>query len=131
MRMATTFLKQVVLSWLQKSRQTLLDSSGWIAKGHAALRGHMDIARSLARLEAESPVADLDVRSTSPRPDNLSIEERRSNGAQRVAEPLKSFGHRYLGNESLVLVSLGSMDMRKNIQLVELEQISLTAAHLT
>ena len=108
-----------------------LDSSGWTAQEHAALRGHIEIARFLAGVEAISLVAGLDVRSPSPRLDNLSIEERRSNGAQRAAEPLKSFGHRYLKNESLVLVSLGSMDMRRDIQPVELEQIPLTAAHLT
>jgi glycerophosphodiester phosphodiesterase len=108
-----------------------LDASGWTAKEHAALRGHMDIARFLARLETDSIVPELESRSVSPRPDKLSIEERRSNGAQRVAEPLKSFGHRYLKNEALILVSLGSMDMRKNIQPVELEQIPLTTAHLT
>lgn len=106
------------------------DSSGWMAKEHAALRGHMEIARLLA-----TPLGEEETK----RPENVqpalsSIDERRSNGANgtpRPAEPVKSFGHRYLTDESLVLVSLGSMDMRKNIEPVNLDRVPLAEAHTT
>ena len=116
-----------------------LDSSGWTAREHAALRGHMSIARLLAKHskdEEASPKA-----SPALGPTNLaggqSIDERRSNGTsttgslRQAAEPVKTFGHRYLTNESLVLVSLGSMDMRKVTEAVSLDQVPLTEAHNT
>ena len=112
------------------------DSSGWTAREHAALRGHMDIARLLEKYAkddlsaaklAESPVL-------TPR-DTSSIDERKSNGASntmsRPAEPVKTFGHRYLTNESLVHVSLGSMDLRKRTEAVTLDRVPLTEAHNT
>ncbi|RDA88495.1 hypothetical protein CP532_6677 [Ophiocordyceps camponoti-leonardi (nom. inval.)] len=115
------------------------DASGWTAKEHAALRGHMDIARLLAvhtnDEDAVSRVAAR-LRASTP-PENSSIDERRSAGATqnggppRPAEPVKSFGHRYLTNESLVLVSLGSMDIRKSTDAVNLERVPLTEAHNT
>ncbi|RGP67986.1 hypothetical protein FLONG3_8321 [Fusarium longipes] len=117
---------------------TRLDSSGWTAREHAALRGHMDIARLLENdtLEAESPpVKPVDTLQPSPS-DMSSIDERRSNGnginnTPRSQDAIKSFGHRYLTNESLVLVSLGSMDMRKNVEPVSLDRVPLTEAHNT
>lgn len=114
------------------------DSSGWTAKEHAALRGHIEIARLLADNSKEEedspnlrPVETLQLPLSS---ESSSIEERRSNGSNgtpRPAEPVKSFGHRYLTDDSLVLVSLGSMDMRKNIEPVSLDRVPLAEAHTT
>ncbi|PGH14096.1 hypothetical protein AJ79_03213 [Helicocarpus griseus UAMH5409] len=109
------------------------DSSGWTAKEHAALRGHMTIARRLA--EATPPNEALSD-SESPSPQALSISppiqsslaERKSNVR---AEPIKTFGHRYLTDESMVLVSLGTMDMRKATPAVNLDRIPMASAHLT
>ncbi|PNY25211.1 Glycerophosphodiester phosphodiesterase [Tolypocladium capitatum] len=114
------------------------DASGWTAKEHAALRGHMDIARLLASHTNEEEAASLAAAGLQPPnpAENSSIDERRSNGANanggpRPAEPVKSFGHRYLTDESLVLVSLGSMDIRKSMDAVTLDRIPLTEAHST
>ncbi|KAG4294953.1 hypothetical protein FPRO06_01538 [Fusarium proliferatum] len=116
-----------------------LDSSGWTAREHAALRGHMDIARLLETndVEIESPPT-RPVDALQPTPSDMSsIGERRSNGnginngSRAPDAAIKSFGHRYLTNESLVLVSLGSMDMRKNIEPVSLDRVPLTEAHNT
>ncbi|KAF4448305.1 hypothetical protein F53441_8280 [Fusarium austroafricanum] len=117
---------------------TRLDSSGWTAREHAALRGHMDIAQLLEsdEVEAESPpIRPVDTLQPTPS-DMSSIDERRSNGTgtsnvPRAPDAIKSFGHRYLTNESLVLVSLGSMDMRKNAEPVSLDRVPLTEAHNT
>lgn len=113
------------------------DLSGWTAKEHAALRGHLDIAKVLADITPPPASAPKEqeqqppVRSESP--PQSSIEERRSNVAKdaRVPEPVKTFGHRYLEKESMVLVSLGSMDMRKHIEPVKLDDIHITDAHAT
>jgi glycerophosphodiester phosphodiesterase len=111
------------------------DSSGWTAKEHAALRGHMDIVGRLAELTpytvsspANEPSTAAAV-SSSP-PNALSLEDRRSRAA-RTPEPVKTFGHRYLSKETLVLVSLGTMDMRKNVDPVKLDAIPLADAHAT
>jgi len=114
-----------------------VDSSGWTAREHAALRGHLEIARLLAK--HSKGVEETNGSSSSDEekePGVSSLGERRSNGDRnsnnvRPADPLKTFGHRYLTTESLVLVSLGSMDMRKNIQAVCLDRVPLAEAHKT
>ncbi|KAG6010871.1 hypothetical protein E4U21_002539 [Claviceps maximensis] len=113
------------------------DASGWTAKEHAALRGHMAIARFLAAHTNEADAASRVLRGLqqSNPPESSSIDGRRSNVANgivpRSPEPVKTFGHRYLTNESLVLVSLGSMDIRKTTEAVHLESVPLTEAHST
>ena len=115
-----------------------VDSSGWTAREHAALRGHCDIAERLAELcsdndqDTDSSTASI---SSSP-PSSSSINERSSNVLSagpgvRVSEPVKTFGHRYLTDKSMVLVSLGSMDARKNVKAVNLDRIPLANAHST
>ncbi|KAF3765457.1 GDPD-domain-containing protein [Cryphonectria parasitica EP155] len=119
-----------------------LDSSGWTAKEHAALRGHLSIARLLrentrvdevlSTTEGEDGQPATNA-GTSP-PEVSSLGDRRSNAVAsslRAAEPVKTFGHRYLKDESLVLVSLGSMDMRKDVDAVKLDRVPLTEAHTT
>ncbi|KAI0830907.1 glycerophosphodiester phosphodiesterase GDE1 [Hypoxylon sp. FL0890] len=113
-----------------------MDSFGWTAMEHAALRGHLQLAKLLAKYTDSSPSAN-GVEDTqtpfsappSPPTETSSLEDRRSDGSTRITEPIKSFGHRYLKDSSLVMVSLGSMDMRKNIEAVKLDRVPLTEAH--
>ena len=114
------------------------DLSGWTSKEHASLRGHMGIAKKLAELTAapETPGTDTSTAASSPPSSSLSLADRKSgtmnaNGTLRTMEPVKTFGHRYLTNESMVLVSLGSMDMRKTVEAVKLDRIPLADAHST
>ncbi|KAI1135748.1 glycerophosphodiester phosphodiesterase GDE1 [Hypoxylon sp. FL0543] len=113
-----------------------MDSFGWTATEHAALRGHLQLARLLAKYTDSSLSANGvdDTRTPSSAPpspptETSSLEDRRSDGSTRITEPIKSFGHRYLKENSLVMVSLGSMDMRKNIEAVKLDRVPLTEAH--
>ena len=119
------------------------DTSGWTAKEHAALRGHMDIAGALAKVTA-LPSSGLVLPSancpnaTTP---NKSLAERKSNvttngngngnGTLRSTEPVKTYGHRYLTKETMILVSLGTMDSRKMVEAVNLDRIPLADAHST
>ncbi|KAI1736396.1 Glycerophosphoryl diester phosphodiesterase family-domain-containing protein [Xylaria scruposa] len=114
------------------------DSFGWTAKEHAALRGHLDVTQLLApytTLPPASPktsaVGDSEASSgtSSPPPETSSLEDRKSNGSTRITDPVKSFGHRYLTDECLVMVSLGSMDMRKDVEPVKLDRVPLAEAH--
>lgn len=122
------------------------DSSGWTAKEHAALRGHLDIARRLAQetpepqyTEPEPPIpvpTNSSSPSSSPTPPS-SLAERRTNTPSsgnsgfRNPEPVKTFGHRYLTDEAMILVSLGTMDMRKPMDAVNLDRIPMENAHST
>ena len=119
---------------------TRMDSSGWTCKEHASLRGHMDIARRLA--EVTPPPMSRDPGSStnaSTAPPKSSLADRKFNGNTngtlpsnvRTTEPVKSFGHRYLTNESMVLVSLGTMNTRKLVSPVNLDRIPITNAHTT
>ena len=136
-----------------------LDTSGWTAKEHAALRGHISIARLLAArtvpqasdptsMNSEpTPSTSLPTSSASsttastasytPLSTNPSLTDRRSNGTANGTSPswvpqtVKTFGHRYLTKETMILVSLGTMDMRKSTEPVHLDRIPLANAHST
>lgn len=125
----------------QGSHVSNKDYSGWTPQEHAALRGHLEIARYLA---PSTPPPSLHASPEIAAQGNGafakgSLEDRRSNGvlkdatngSVRLSEAVKSFGHRYLTNEAMVLVSLGSMDNRKNLEAVLLENIALSDAHAT
>ncbi|QKX58506.1 uncharacterized protein TRUGW13939_05630 [Talaromyces rugulosus] len=119
------------------------DSSGWTAKEHAALRGHLNIARLLAEVtpppELSEAEVSIPVPSSSSSPPSSSLAERKSNNSNsgtgspglRAVESLKTFGHRYLTDESMILVSLGTMDTRKTKPAVNLDQIPIASAHST
>ncbi|EAW13029.1 glycerophosphocholine phosphodiesterase [Aspergillus clavatus NRRL 1] len=122
-----------------------LDSSGWSAKEHAALRGHLDIARRLAEVTPEPEVTEPEPATTvstlssnqSSPPSQSSLAERKSNISpsggprSRLPDPIKTFGHRYLTDQSMILVSLGTMDMRKHMDAVNLDRIPMVNAHST
>ena len=118
------------------------DYSGWTPQEHAALRGHLDIAEYLKSFCPPpslrgSPEIVGQVKESLPVATTLG--DRRSHGVSKEhasngtkpPDPVKSFGHTYLTNESMVLVSLGSMDHRKALEAVILDAIALTDAHAT
>ena len=114
-----------------------LDLSGWSCKEHASLRGHMDIAKKLAAITTapDTSESESSTVASSP-PSSFSLSDRKSragsvSGITKTTEPVKTFGHRYLTKESMVLVSLGSMDMRKTVEAVKLDRIPLADAHST
>lgn len=117
------------------------DSGGWTAREHAALRGHLPIARLLLE-NSRAEVVEATVKEeaakalpgTAPPETNRALEDRHlvaKSKATEIPPPIKSYGHRYLKDETMVLVSLGSMDMRKNLQAVKLRKVPLADAHHT
>ena len=118
------------------------DMSGWTAREHAALRGHIDIAQAIAdvssmRTSIEPAPTQSDFSNAASA--NKSLADRKSNtlangnvnGNARSTEPVKTFGHRYLTKETMILVSLGTMDTRKAVEAVNLDRIPLAVAHST
>ena len=117
------------------------DTSGWTAKEHAALRGHMDIAGALAEVtalpssgivlpSANNPNATIPNKSLAERKSNVTTNGN-GNGTLRSTEPVKTYGHRYLTKETMILVSLGTVDTRKTVEAVNLDRIPLADAHST
>ena len=135
---------------------TKLDSSGWTAIEHAALRGHIEVARRLKELTkaiAVSPQSDSSI-ETAPIPIGYTknslgvLSEKGSpvNGNSYLSgsppavpkslapntDAVKSFGHRYLKQgTTMILVTLGSVDTRKAGPAVKLGRIPLSHAHST
>jgi glycerophosphodiester phosphodiesterase len=120
------------------------DLSGWSPQEHAALRGHLIVAKYLAQFTPPPsihPSPELVAQESALRLKAASLTDRRSNAVSkdstvavpRSTEPVKEFGHRYLQNESMVLVSLGSIDERQSRQTppIVLESIELTKVHAT
>ena len=118
-----------------------VDDSGWTAKEHASLRGHIEIAKALDEVTVTtfSPDFVLPATASFNGPGTKSLADRKSttiangmsNGFIRSSESVKTFGHRYLTTESMILVSLGTMDGRKDMQPVNLDHISISDAHST
>ncbi|KAF2483178.1 Glycerophosphoryl diester phosphodiesterase family-domain-containing protein [Neohortaea acidophila] len=118
------------------------DQSGWTPQEHAALRGHLDIARFLAqfpRPPSVQPSPNL-APQDGPMAKAKALMDRRSNGVSkegstngRLPEPVKEFGHRYLLDESMINVSLGTIDERqaKDKPPVVLDNIEISYAHAT
>ncbi|KAI5287776.1 Glycerophosphocholine phosphodiesterase [Ascosphaera aggregata] len=115
-----------------------LDSSGWTAMEHSALRGHLNIARLLSKstktkLDAngKSTPTDSPAQATPTQASLADRKSRKTAKKERVMESIKTFGHRYLKDKSMILVSMGSMDMRRDIAVVNLESIPVSDAHST
>ncbi|KAH3661910.1 hypothetical protein OGAPHI_006089 [Ogataea philodendri] len=130
------------------------DLSGWTPREHACLRGHLDIAKLLTPKDY-NPYQLLETKvspSLSPqvKPYNMSelatsldrvsdtkdsnvlkhLKQHRS--ASPGPNPVKSFGHQYLKpNESLILITLGTTDIRDNSSAIDLKRVPLSKAHST
>ncbi|KZZ89522.1 glycerophosphodiester phosphodiesterase GDE1 [Ascosphaera apis ARSEF 7405] len=115
-----------------------LDASGWSPMEHAALRGHLEIARLLSKSTKpklgvnDKPASpDGQPQATPTQPALTDRKSRKSGKNGKVMESIKTFGHRYLKDKSMILVSMGSMDMRRDIEIVDLERIPVSNAHST
>ncbi|KAK9325496.1 GDPD-domain-containing protein [Lipomyces orientalis] len=126
------------------------DGSGWTAAEHACLRGHLDITKKLPAkqppsLDSVSPLQSVsDIASTasasvdsllslsSTASSKLSSSPNLTPSVPPSHEPIKSFGHRYLkNNTSMILVTLGSTDTRSNVVPVQLDQVPFSRVHST
>ncbi|KAF8543531.1 glycerophosphocholine phosphodiesteras-like protein Gde1 [Trichophaea hybrida] len=124
-----------------------VDFSGWSVPEHADLRGHIPLAKMLISKSSKSLSSGFvsPAASSPPLSFTLSSEKNISStsltgslgptdSTPTTAQPqtVKSFGHRYLKKgQTMVLITLGSMDVRKNIQAVKLDQIPVSEAHTT
>ena len=132
-------LNIVELLVLADTQLEKVDTSGWKAQEHAALRGHIEIAERLAAAKSVAEkVSTENVSTVSSSLAALNMEKKtqkmtngNGNGPTSITEPVKTFGHRFLAKETMILVSLGSMDTRKSTPAVCLDRIPLKSAHTT
>ncbi|KAK9480785.1 GDPD-domain-containing protein [Lipomyces japonicus] len=122
------------------------DGSGWTAMEHASLRGHLDIAKKFPskQIPGSPVVANFDVTaaasasveslasiSSSSSSSKRSLSPGSSSIRKFSQEPIKSFGHRYLTSQSMILLTLGSTDTRSDVVPVQLEQVPFSQIHST
>jgi glycerophosphodiester phosphodiesterase len=113
------------------------DQSGWTAKEHAALRGYLDIAELIGKLQEALPqhrsaIGDHHTEKNGQEPKKVNGKPNgNGNIPIKPLRPVKTFGHRYLTDETMILLSLGSMDTRKQVDPVNLDVIPMARAHST
>lgn len=112
---------------------TKTDGSGWNPREHACFRGHLDL---LDILKPQEPVTvffgdkalpstteSSTSGSTSPENDSDSNPQFQLDLSTINDASVKTFGHRNLANKSMILVNLGSMDMREKSPLIQLHHV--------
>ena len=117
-----------------------MDFSGWTAHEHAYFRGHLDVGRMLkVQVENSEKVSNSSNGPSSAQSESSSLNSKSSSSIGDPipppfpAEPVKSFGHRYLTDKTMIIVNLGSMDLRKDVDAIKFERIPLEkvgATHL-
>ncbi|KAI8368197.1 Glycerophosphoryl diester phosphodiesterase family-domain-containing protein [Radiomyces spectabilis] len=83
--------------------KTLVDFNGWAAYEHAVFRGYLDIGKLTKPDNAAIPV-DPPVRA------ELTEVENKPN--KSLARASRLYGHKYLTDQSMIIVTLGSNDVR-------------------
>lgn len=107
-----------------------LDLLGWMVREYVVLRGYMFIVYFFVvqSKEGEDMVSNIfdDEKLVMDNVvvfDKVLFQERWLKGFVCKVELVKLFGYWYFKDESLVLVSLGLMDMWKNFEVVKLDNI--------
>lgn len=160
-----------------KANFELTDDSGWTPREHAALRGHIDVARLLTPKDYD-PYSQLKIvnhnainDSMDKIPENklkstdinnrLILKQLKNTDSSKTAttattaaatpirspspisqiitnnngnenKMVKSFGHSYLQkDESLILITLGTTDLRSTENAIELNRVPISKIHNT
>lgn len=110
-----------------------VDLSGWTAMEHAVFRGHIALGKLLQPIHPPGPNSTFDKPS---RPkifrDALSTESiSGTRTPEPISKPVKSFGHRYLKDRAMVIVTLGSTDTRSIRGPIQLDRVPIEEAGTT
>ncbi|RIA99322.1 Glycerophosphoryl diester phosphodiesterase family-domain-containing protein [Glomus cerebriforme] len=100
----------------------VMDNSGWTPHIHAVFRGHSavkKILRPVTAFEEPSPLFST--------PMNAEINSKSSKKLNSTSAEL-TYGHKYLQDQSLILVTLGNTDLRKSINPVELYNSQISSS---
>ena len=135
---------------------SLEDESGWTPMEHACLRGHLQISDILRPKNYDrfqliensfksnnSSTGSVDkVNNSGITSPNSSIDKLSKNHKEDIykaikpkhskqTQPIKSFGHRYLTDDSVILITLGSNDTREGSQAIKLDRVPISKVHST
>ncbi|CCH44668.1 glycerophosphocholine phosphodiesterase,putative [Wickerhamomyces ciferrii] len=135
------------------------DESGWTPMEHACLRGHLQIADilrpinynhlqqldqsngsdgSIDKLQqissSNSSIDKIHKSTTTAQKEEIykSIRPKTpKQDDQTVPQPVKSFGHKYLTDQSVILITLGSNDTREGTEAIKLDRVPISKVHST
>ncbi|KAG5438532.1 hypothetical protein PCANB_002636 [Pneumocystis canis] len=95
------------------------DFSGWTALEHAVFRGHMNCVDFLMTPKIREYVQKtaLTHRDNEEKHQKFSIDD-----DEEIFNPIKSFGHPYIEDKTMILITLGSTDPHENVIPIEINK---------
>jgi glycerophosphodiester phosphodiesterase len=112
-----------------------VDLSGWTAMEHAVFRGHIACGRALVPACPPGPLSVFEgvrPRLTPRNSTNGNTAQDSSRDATNgKIEPIKTFGHRYLKDKCMIIVTLGSTDSRRVRSPIQLDKVPIAEASST
>lgn len=115
-----------------------VDFSGWTAMEHATFRGHITCGKLLRPQFPPGPKSTFDRVSQSKLFMNSASTEdalAKATGSRTpgdaAAKVVKTFGHRYLKDRCMIIVTLGSTDARRQNGPVQLDRVPIAEAGTT
>ncbi|ORY85666.1 Glycerophosphoryl diester phosphodiesterase family-domain-containing protein [Protomyces lactucae-debilis] len=106
-----------------------VDLSGWTAMEHAVFRGHIECGKALVPMSPPGPTSVFEGVRPHMTPRHSSSETR--DGLTGKVQPVKSFGHRYLKDKCMIIVTLGSTDSRRVRSPIQLDKVPIAEASST
>ncbi|KAI8327707.1 Glycerophosphoryl diester phosphodiesterase family-domain-containing protein [Chlamydoabsidia padenii] len=98
---------------------TKVDVNGWMAHEHAIFRGHLNIGRQTKPEGYKSSVEFKKVVSNNGTRPDLSSDGDRSTSptgkSKSLARPERLYGHKYLTDQCMIIITLGSNDIRNQL----------------
>lgn len=82
--------------------KNITDSNGWTAYEHAVFRGNLEIGRKTKPAIVAKPLPNSNESARSPT----------TGRAKSLARPERLYGHKYLTDQSMIIITLGSNDVR-------------------
>jgi glycerophosphodiester phosphodiesterase len=117
-----------------------VDGSGWTAMEHACLRGHLDLLDLLRTSSPDGPsrgffssenASSSSVVSADVSHEAVAVKSDKYLKEAGSSDAIKTFGHRYLRDKTMVLLTLGTTDMRRVDNPVHLDRVPYSRAHST
>ncbi|KAI8336814.1 Glycerophosphoryl diester phosphodiesterase family-domain-containing protein [Chlamydoabsidia padenii] len=104
------------------AEKTKVDANGWAAYEHAIFRGHLDIGRKTkpegcgTKVNSDKHAATNGI-INNKRSISVSDGERSppTGKSKSLARPERLYGHKYLTNQCMIIVTLGSNDVRNSL----------------
>lgn len=114
-----------------------LDLSGWTAMEHATFRGHIKCGKLLRPQFPPGPTSTFEKVSRPKlfmKPNNAEEAIARATNTRtpdEASKVVKTFGHRYLKDRCMIIVTLGSTDSRRLTGPIQLDKVPIAEAGTT